>query len=90
MIDDKIGFHSTLTSTQLILPTFGVDLVDQRATVPQEGVSKRVDYDMFNATGYDFFTATGHITFDVSKSINLQFGHVQKFYRGRPPVYVDV
>ncbi|WP_226390092.1 hypothetical protein [Penaeicola halotolerans] len=79
MIDDKIGFHSTLTSTQLILPTFGVDLVDQRATVPQEGVSKRVDYDMFNATGYDFFTATGHITFDVSKSINLQFGHDRNF-----------
>jgi len=74
MIDNKIGFYTFLGENQMRLPGYVRDWVGQNNVVPNEGFWKS-----FGDQGYDFFTAMGYISFNVTKHINLQFGHDRQF-----------
>ncbi|MEO1053562.1 MAG: hypothetical protein AAFX87_23205 [Bacteroidota bacterium] len=70
VIDKKLGFYSYIGENQVRLPFYVQDRVDETLVVPNEGFWKD-----FKEDGYDFFTARGYISFEATKSINLQFGH---------------
>ncbi|MFN3800691.1 hypothetical protein [Belliella pelovolcani] len=73
-IDRKIGFYTYLTTTQTIFPSWIRNYTEANGAVPGEGFWK--DY---GADGYGYFSAMGHISFDISKSIQAQFGHDRNF-----------
>jgi hypothetical protein len=78
MIDKKVGFYTYLSENQARLPFyteyFAEDASNRNMVVPGEGLWKR-----FKGDGVDFLQARGYITFDPTKSINLQLGHDQFF-----------
>ena len=76
MIDDKIGFYSMLTTTQARLPFYVRDYILDNSAFPNEGFWKREGFDL---TTLDFFHARGYLTFQISKSIDVQAGHDKKF-----------
>lgn len=73
-IDRKVSFYTYFTTTQTIFPSWVKDYVEQNGAVPGEGFWKR-----YEGEGYGYFSAMGHINFDVSKSIQVQFGHDRNF-----------
>lgn len=73
-IDRKVSFYTYFTTTQTIFPSWVKDYVEQSGAVPGEGFWKR-----YEGEGYGHFSAMGHINFDVSKSIQVQFGHDRNF-----------
>ncbi|MEL7004951.1 MAG: hypothetical protein AAFN93_19755, partial [Bacteroidota bacterium] len=70
MIDKKVGFYSFLGESQMRMPLYVRDNIDDNQVVPHEGFWKN-----FGDNGVDFFTARGYISFQATKHINLQFGH---------------
>ena len=71
-VSKKIGFYSFLGENQAVFPAYVRNVIDDQLIVPHEGFWKR-----FEENGVDFFTARGYISFEVTKNINLQFGHDQ-------------
>ena len=76
MIDDKIGFYSMLTTTQSRFPRYVHDFIRTNQSFPNEGYWKDGEG---GTMAWDFFHARGYITFDLSKSIDVQVGHDKKF-----------
>lgn len=80
MVDGKIGFYSFLSENQARLPYYTEYYAEGgnrlNMVVPGEGLWKR-----FKGDGVDFLQARGYITFDPTKSINLQLGH-DRFFTG--------
>ncbi len=75
MINKKVGFYTTMTTTQALYPAYVRARIDTFHAVPGEGY-----YKPFQANGgVDYYSARGYITFDLSKSIHIQFGHDRNF-----------
>lgn len=77
MVDKKVGFYTYLTDNQAVLPSYVWDQMSLNPVIPHEGFWKEFK----DGKGVDFFQARGYITFDVTKHINLQFGH-DRFFIG--------
>ncbi|MBW3470400.1 hypothetical protein [Arthrospiribacter ruber] len=73
-IDRKVSFYTYFTTTQTIFPSWVKDYVEQNGAVPGEGFWKR-----YEGEGYGYFSAMGHVNFNISKSIQAQFGHDRNF-----------
>jgi hypothetical protein len=78
MIDKKVGFYTTLTDNQVMLPSY-VDEQQVRLNnvVPHEGFWKQYK----EGRAVDFLQARGYITFEATRHINLQLGH-DRFFIG--------
>ncbi len=76
MIDDKIGFYTFMADNQIIFPSYVQTFVDSNGVVPGQGFLKPIGS---KANSGDFFTARGYFTFNVSKHIDVQFGHDRQF-----------
>lgn len=74
MVDRKIGFYTSITENQAVLPSHVQFWMLGTDVVPHEGFWKD-----FKASGVDFFQARGYIDFSVSKSIYMQLGHDRMF-----------
>ncbi len=70
MVDKKLGFYTYLTDNQARLPSYVQDYQSQYWVVPHEGFWKS-----FKNGGVDFLQARGYVTYDATKSINLQTGY---------------
>jgi hypothetical protein len=77
MVDKKVGFHAYLTDNQMVMPSYVWDQMSRNPVIPHEGFWKEYK----NNKGVDFFQARGSVTVDVSKHINVQFGH-DRFFIG--------
>lgn len=77
MVDKKVGFYTYLTDNQALLPSYVADQMLSTRAVPHEGFWKNYK----EGEGVDFLQARGYITFEATKSINLQFGH-DRFFIG--------
>lgn len=73
-IDRKVSFYTYFTTTQTIFPSWVKDYVEQNGAIPGEGFWKR-----YEGEGYGYFSAMGHVNFNISKSIQAQFGHDRNF-----------
>lgn len=71
-IDNRVGFYTFLTTTQLRVPQYVGDFVRMRGAYPYEGFYKIDDSDK---TKFDIFHARGYFTFNLTKSIDVQAGH---------------
>jgi hypothetical protein len=76
MVDKKLGFYSYLADNQARLPSYVQDYQSQYWVVPHEGFWKS-----FKDNGVDFLQARGYVTYDATKSINLQVGY-DRFFIG--------
>ncbi len=74
MIDNKVGFFTSLTENQMRMPYYVQNRIESDTVIPGEGFWKN-----FGSNGYDFFNARGYITFNASKHIRLQFGNDRNF-----------
>lgn len=77
MVDRKVGFYTYLADNQTLLPSYVDARVDTTGVIPHEGFWK----DFKEGEGVDFLHARGYITFEATKSINVQFGH-DRFFIG--------
>ena len=77
MVDNKVGFYTYLTDNQSLLPSYVADRMGEVNVVPHEGFWKTYK----EGQGVDFLQARGYITFEATKSINVQFGH-DRFFIG--------
>lgn len=73
MIDDKIGFYTFLTTTQTVFPEYVRNAIRSNQALPNEGFWKA------DADVYDITHARGYLTFNVTKSIDVQTGYDKKF-----------
>jgi hypothetical protein len=74
-IDDKIGFYTFLTTTQTRLPQYVFDYVrGVPKAFPNEGYWKK-----FGNNAWDLTHARGYITFNLTKSIDVQTGYDKNF-----------
>ena len=71
MVDRKLGFYTYLADNQARLPSYVQDYQSQYWVVPHEGFWKSFKDD----GGVDFLQARGYVTYDATKSINLQVGY---------------
>ena len=74
LIARKIGFSTFLTDNQERGPQFFQDRVNMYRAVPGVGF-----YKPFKTTAFDYFDARGYITFNVTRYIDVQFGHDKNF-----------
>lgn len=75
-IDGKVGFYSMLTTTQARFPLYVHDFIRNNRAFPYEGFWK--DGEGGSRT-WDFFHARGYLTFNATKSINIQAGYDRHF-----------
>lgn len=75
-IDGKVGFYSMLTTTQARFPDYVHDFIRSKRAFPYEGFWKDGEG---NSRTWDFFHARGYLTFNLTKSINIQAGHDKHF-----------
>ena len=74
LIAKKIGFSTTLTENQERGPLFFRNKIIASRAVPGYGY-----YKGFKSTGVDYFDARGYVTFNITKYIDVQFGHDKNF-----------
>src|SRR5690606_22455801 len=77
MIDNKVGFYTYLADNQALLPSWVGDAMSANPVVPHEGFWKRFK----EGPAVDYLHARGHISFEATRSINVQFGH-DRFFIG--------
>ena len=73
-IANKIGFLTTLSDNQERGPGFFMEWISKYRAVPGNGF-----YKGFKGTGVDYFDVRGYFTFNVTKYIDVQFGHDKNF-----------
>lgn len=73
-IDRKIGFYTSLTTTETFLPTWIDDYARHNGAVPGEGFWK-----LYGNNGYSYFSATGYLSFHVTRHIEAQMGQDRNF-----------
>jgi len=83
IINQKVGFYTFITDNQASVPDYVKDFTDnynqnelrggvRLSGMPGEGFVKPFKNDPYST---DFFSARAYITFQVTKNIQLQFGH---------------
>jgi hypothetical protein len=75
MVDKKVGFYTYLADNQAMLPSYVSDWMALSRVVPHEGFWKNYK----EGKGVDFLNARGYVSFEATKSINVQFGHDRLF-----------
>jgi hypothetical protein len=70
IIDDKVGFYSSVTENQIRVPEYVKEYGPGGNVLPHVGFFKG-----FKEGGYDFFDARGYVSFNASRHVNLQLGH---------------
>jgi hypothetical protein len=75
-IDNKIGFYTFLSTTQLRVPQYIAEYVSTARAYPYEGFYKIDDKDK---NLFDIFHARGYFTFNLTKSIDVQAGYDKQF-----------
>lgn len=75
-IDNKVQVYTFIGENQARFPSYVRERIIEQRAVPGEGF-----YKGFKTQGHDFFTARGYISFNLTKSINLQAGQ-DKFFIG--------
>lgn len=73
-IDRKIGFHTSITTTETLLPTWIEAYARRQGAVPGEGFWK-----LYGNRGYSYFSATGYLSFQVTRHIEAQVGQDRNF-----------
>ncbi|MCU0430932.1 MAG: hypothetical protein MUF42_13290 [Cytophagaceae bacterium] len=73
-IDGKVGFYTFFTDNQALLPDYVRAYQSQTKAVPGEGFNK-----LFKTRGVDFISARGYIHLNITKHIDMQFGHDRHF-----------
>lgn len=73
-IDRKIGFYSSISTTEISLPPWHYRYALHNGAVPGEGFWKP-----YGDQGFSYFSATGYFTFKISRSIRAQMGHDRNF-----------
>lgn len=74
MVDKKIGFYSFFFDNQAVLPKYVHDGLGRYPVIPHEGFWKD-----FKSNGVDYLQARGYISYQATKSVNLQFGQDRTF-----------
>lgn len=78
MIDNKVGFYTSFTDNQAMLPMYvrsGLRPVDTlKSVLMGENYLKTTP-----SGAVDYISARGYITFNVTKHIGVQFGHDKNF-----------
>lgn len=74
LISNKIGFSTTIIDNQEQGPAYFNNRVNKFNAVPGVGFIKT-----FKNTGFDYFNASGYITFNVAKTVGIQFGYDNNF-----------
>ena len=69
MIDEKIGFYSSITENQMRVPEYIREFSGSNV-LPHVGFFKG-----FKEGGYDFFEARGYLSVNATKHVNVQLGH---------------
>jgi hypothetical protein len=77
MIDQKVGFYTYLAENQAMLPSYVNEWKASTGVVPHEGFWKQYK----EGSGVDYLQARGYISFEATKSINVQLGH-DRFFLG--------
>lgn len=77
MVDNRVGFYTYLADNQAMLPSYVSDWMATSRVLPHEGFWKNYK----EGKGVDFLHARGYVTFEATKSINVQFGH-DRFFIG--------
>lgn len=72
MLDKKIGFYTTVTENQVLLPSYTSDF---GLRAPHEGFFKRYKH----GNAIDFLHARGYVTFNATRHLDVQFGHDRMF-----------
>lgn len=75
-IDKKVQIYTFIGENQARFPSYVRERIAAQKAIPGEGF-----YKGFKDKGHDFFTAYGYISFNLTKSINLQAGQ-DKFFIG--------
>lgn len=75
-IDNKIGFYTFLSTTQLRVPQYIAEYVSTTRAYPYEGFYKIDDRDK---NLFDIFHARAYFTFNLTKSIDVQAGYDKQF-----------
>ncbi|MDX1902888.1 MAG: hypothetical protein SFU27_01920 [Thermonemataceae bacterium] len=72
-ISDKVAFYTFFTDNQATFPKYVQNRIQATDALPGEAYYK--DGDTAEPTNVDFIHARGYINFNITKNINLQFGH---------------
>lgn len=73
-VDEKVGFYTYLTTSEVYFPSWVKSYAEHNGAVPGEGFWKE-----YNRDGYSYFSALGHVSFQVTKHIEIQVGHDRNF-----------
>lgn len=72
VIDQRLGFYTYFTDTQMRVPDYVAARVQRDNAVPHEGYWK---YFKNQQNQFDFLTARGYVTYAATRHINVQLGH---------------
>ncbi len=79
-IDDRIYFETNILESQARFADYVRERIRRDGVVPGAGFFKDYDSRIFDVDeGHDFLLAQGYIGFNVSKHVNVQFGHGRNF-----------
>lgn len=80
IIDGKVYFHSSIFENQASFLPYVVDKINEQRSIPGNGLYKSYESAIVEKiTGYDYLNARAYVGLNVSKSINIEFGHGQNF-----------
>ena len=75
-IDQRIFFQTNILESQARFPNYVRDRITRDRAVPGAGFFKTFDSRVFDTDqSHDFLLAQGYLGFNVSKHVNVQFGH---------------
>ncbi|MEM8908486.1 MAG: hypothetical protein AAGD05_11615 [Bacteroidota bacterium] len=79
-IDNRIFFYTNILESQARFPDYVRDQIDRDGAIPGAGFFKSYESSIVDIdNGHDFLLAQGYIGFNVSKHVNIQFGHGRNF-----------
>ena len=73
-VDQKVGFFTYFTTSEVFFPSWVKDYTEYNGAVPGEGFWKE-----YQDNGYSYFSALGHVSFQITKHIEVQVGHDRNF-----------
>ncbi|MEM9820148.1 MAG: capsule assembly Wzi family protein [Bacteroidota bacterium] len=79
-IDDRIFLHFNILESQARFPNYVRDRIARDEAIPGAGFFKVFESRLFDiGQANDFLLSQGYIGFNVSKHVNVQFGHGRNF-----------
>lgn len=79
-IDHKVYFHTSILESQARYPSYVRAFTDKFNAVPRAGFFKNFSSSLFDFEGgVDFLLAKGFVGMNISKHINVEFGHGRHF-----------